>query len=171
MSAFSLVTDEPTHWVLKEWERTGQRLAWGSMLAAEKARELGYNVVVLCATGAQYPEWSTTRDLEIVRFPFDDDGKLMASDHFTARLCEMARGLASRFHLCALTPPCDAPRVRMLVTCAMGYNRSALVAARVLHEITGYPGFLCVRHVRELRPQALHREAFRDWAETWEARP
>lgn len=39
----------------------------------------------------------------------------------------------------------------VLVTCAMGRNRSALIAALALHKLTGKPGAWCARFVRERR--------------------
>ena len=48
---------------------------------------------------------------------------------------------------------------RVLSHCGMGFNRSALVAGRILHKL-GMPGDLVVRRLRERRPGALFNDAF-----------
>ena len=47
----------------------------------------------------------------------------------------------------------------VLSHCGMGYNRSALVAGRILHRL-GMPGPEVVRRLRERRPGALFNEVF-----------
>jgi hypothetical protein len=48
---------------------------------------------------------------------------------------------------------------RVLSHCGMGFNRSALVAGRILHRL-GMPGERVVRQLRERRPGALFNEVF-----------
>ena len=48
---------------------------------------------------------------------------------------------------------------RVLSHCGMGYNRSALVAGRILHRL-GMPGPQVVEKLRERRPGALFNEVF-----------
>jgi protein-tyrosine phosphatase len=48
---------------------------------------------------------------------------------------------------------------RVLSHCGMGYNRSALVAGRILHRL-GMSGPDVVRRLRERRPGALFNEVF-----------
>jgi len=48
---------------------------------------------------------------------------------------------------------------RVLSHCGMGFNRSALVAARILHHL-GMPGDRVVEQLRERRPGALFNEVF-----------
>jgi len=48
---------------------------------------------------------------------------------------------------------------RVLSHCGMGYNRSALVAGRILHQL-GMPGPEIVQRLRERRPGALFNEVF-----------
>lgn len=48
---------------------------------------------------------------------------------------------------------------RVLSHCGMGYNRSALVAGRILHRL-GMPGPAVVDRLRERRPGALFNEVF-----------
>ena len=48
---------------------------------------------------------------------------------------------------------------RVLSHCGMGYNRSALVAGRIMHKL-GMPGTKVVEKIRERRPGALFNEVF-----------
>jgi protein-tyrosine phosphatase len=48
---------------------------------------------------------------------------------------------------------------RVLSHCGMGFNRSALVAGRILHRL-GLPGPACVERLRQRRPGALFNEVF-----------
>lgn len=48
---------------------------------------------------------------------------------------------------------------RVLSHCGMGFNRSALVAGRILHQL-GLPGDLVVDRLRERRPGALFNDTF-----------
>lgn len=48
---------------------------------------------------------------------------------------------------------------RVLSHCGMGFNRSALVAGRILHRL-GMPGQAAVERLRQRRPGALFNEVF-----------
>jgi hypothetical protein len=48
---------------------------------------------------------------------------------------------------------------RVLSHCGMGFNRSALVAGRILHRL-GMPGPRVVQQIQERRPGALFNEVF-----------
>lgn len=48
---------------------------------------------------------------------------------------------------------------RVLSHCGMGFNRSALVAGRILHRL-GMPGERVVQRLRDRRPGALFNEVF-----------
>lgn len=50
---------------------------------------------------------------------------------------------------------------RVLSHCGMGFNRSALVAGSILHNL-GMPGDAVVERLRERRPGALFNETFAD---------
>jgi len=50
---------------------------------------------------------------------------------------------------------------RVLSHCGLGFNRSALVAGRILHHL-GMPGHEIVDRLRERRPGALFNEVFAD---------
>lgn len=49
----------------------------------------------------------------------------------------------------------------VLSHCGMGFNRSALVAGRILHRL-GMPGDIVVERLRQRRPGALFNEVFAD---------
>jgi protein-tyrosine phosphatase len=48
---------------------------------------------------------------------------------------------------------------RVLSHCGMGFNRSALVAGRILHQL-GMPGPAVIERLRQRRPGALFNEVF-----------
>lgn len=54
---------------------------------------------------------------------------------------------------------------RVLSHCGMGFNRSALVAGRILNRL-GMPGPRVVDHLRERRPGALFNEVFAEHIRT-----
>jgi hypothetical protein len=49
---------------------------------------------------------------------------------------------------------------RVLAHCGMGFNRSALVAGRILHELGGLSGAAVVERLRDRRPGALFNDIF-----------
>ena len=49
---------------------------------------------------------------------------------------------------------------RVLSHCGMGFNRSALVAGRILHHLGGVSGSAVVERLRERRPGALFNDVF-----------
>jgi protein-tyrosine phosphatase len=51
---------------------------------------------------------------------------------------------------------------RVLSHCGMGFNRSALVAGLILHDL-GMPGAAVVERLRERRPGALFNERFAEY--------
>jgi hypothetical protein len=59
---------------------------------------------------------------------------------------------------------------RVLSHCGMGFNRSALVAGRILHHL-GMPGADVVARLRERRPGALFNDVFADHLLTLPASP
>jgi hypothetical protein len=59
---------------------------------------------------------------------------------------------------------------RVLSHCGMGFNRSALVAARILHLVSDMNGLAIVARLRERRPGALFNEVFARHVESLEAR-
>lgn len=157
-------------WVLHRWDHGPGRLsvlAWGGLWAAGTALERGFDTLVLCADEHQFEdETERSTGLRLVREPYDDDGLLVARPDFQEKIFSRGRHLAEDFRAAWAR----GESRRMLITCAQGYNRSALLTARVYWELTGYPGFLIVAAIRKQRPQALFREAFREWIESWEVK-
>ena len=86
----------PTHWVL--WRRGERLLAWGSDRAVEHVHRLGFNGLVLTASGCQHVGAAhlETAPLAVLRVPYDDDGAAMADEALKRRICEVARAVASR---------------------------------------------------------------------------
>lgn len=60
---------------------------------------------------------------------------------------------------------------QVLVTCAMGWNRSGLVSALALWYLTGAPGRACVQGVQRARPGALRNPWFAEYLRRLPARP
>jgi len=54
---------------------------------------------------------------------------------------------------------------RVLSHCGMGFNRSALVAGLILHQL-GMPGPEIVTRLRERRPGALFNDCFAEYVES-----
>lgn len=53
----------------------------------------------------------------------------------------------------------------VLVTCMQGWNRSGMVSAHVLRELTGAPGSQIVEHIQRRRPNALCNPTFVQYLE------
>jgi hypothetical protein len=99
---------------------------------------LGFETVVLAAEEWQPRSTSFEGPLRVIHCPLPD-GRLTKSEREAAweasRL--VAKAIKRGDHV--------------LVTCAMGRNRSAFIAALALHRITGRPGAWCANVVRERR--------------------
>lgn len=98
----------------------------------------GFDVIVLCANEYQ-PEQGAFPHATLEHFPFDDRTDLTKEELKVP--VKAARKVAEHI---------QAGR-RVLVTCQMGRNRSALVSALALHFTTGRPGLACANHVRKRR--------------------
>jgi hypothetical protein len=106
-----------------------------------------FKVLVLCAKEAQ--SRSDERGLLTLRVRLDDSGDDITQVEWHAAV-EMGRRVASLV----------ASGHRTLVTCAAGRNRSGLVCAIALYELTLMDGKECVEHIRALRPNALTNDSF-----------
>ena len=82
-----------------------------------------------------------------IYFPILDDN--LPNDRKLRCLAQMAANLIRSNH-------------RVLSHCSMGFNRSALVAGRILYEL-GMPGPEVVARIRERRPGALFNEKFANY--------
>lgn len=105
--------------------------------------DTGFHVLVLCARehqhrAAEYP------GLTVIRAPMDDGPVVPAVARATAQ--EVARAIRGGWFV--------------YIACHLGFNRSGLVSALALHELTGWSGKPCVRLVQLRRPGALNNEVF-----------
>jgi len=115
-------------------------------------RRAGFDTLVLCAQELQ-PRGSSYPGVKVIHAPFDDtedSGPALRVASAAAR--HVARHVS------------DGQVV--LVTCAMGRNRSALVCALAIHLLTGCSGEEAARHVRSRRVDregvpALQNRTFR----------
>jgi len=98
----------------------------------------GFDVIVLCAEEYQ-PGAEMFPGTRVEHFPFDDRQNLSKDE--LAMPVKAARKVAEHM---------KAGR-KVLVTCQMGRNRSAFVAALALHLVTGRSGRDCAERVRKRR--------------------
>lgn len=126
--------------------RVTHRLWQGSVPSPSEA--LPFNVVVLCAEEHQFPEIGPRGfgDATILRCPLQDEPP---SQGAVDRAMRMGLEVAAR----------HTADQRVLVTCAMGMNRSGLVVGLALLALgTTAPG--AVEAVRRARPGALFNPHF-----------
>jgi len=106
----------------------------------------GVKLLVLCAAGIQ-PEKLAFRG-EVLRCPIPD-AKLDVSQ--TRAVMQAAVAVAKSI----------VQGERVLVTCRLGLNRSALIVALALHQLTTMSGAEIVEHIRRQRgPAALTNQHF-----------
>lgn len=150
------VTTEPSHWLLHV-HSTGARLAWGSRHANWFAKQLGFSVLVLTADEYRDDGALAATGVHVVHYPSVDDAWLAEQPFFRKGIIDRGKLVASAV----------AQGHHVLVTCAEGYNRSALLAARAMHELTGRSGEEILVEVKKRRPEALFNMGFVDWIRSW----
>ncbi len=111
--------------------------------------ELGVNVLVLCAAESQ-PSAHRFPGIKVIYAPMHD------SAHVPADVAGPAAERVARY---------VRRGKRVLVCCAMGWNRSGLVTALALWILTGVSGAECVKQVQSRRENALGNEQFRQYVE------
>lgn len=128
--------------------RLAPRLYQGSAPpAGPELRARGFDMLVLAAEEIQPPE-QMFPGVRVIRAPSDDSSHIPeATAHPAAQ--EVARALRAG--------------KRVLVTCAMGLNRSGIISALALWYATGRPGAECVAQVQNNRPNALCNGWFADY--------
>jgi len=113
----------------------------------------GIDVLVLCAMEHQdarlYP------GLTIIKAGGDDDVSLHKVLPYIPLWQSAARQVVQHLR--------DGKTV--LVTCMQGWNRSGMVSAHVLRELTGAPGSQIVEHIQKRRPNALCNPTFVQYLE------
>lgn len=127
-------------------DRIMERLWQGSVPPQGDAlRKLGFNVLVLAAAERQIPARAFP-GVHVIHMPLDDNRRVPVKEagkvaHELARLWR--RG------------------ARVLVTCNMGLNRSGLISALGVRQITGKSGVEAVVDVQRARKSALFNDYFR----------
>jgi len=126
---------------------------WQGGFPGQEARanlpRAGFQVVVLAAREAQIPLSQFPPGITIYYLPLDDL-PLPLPDITRAAVKKLARKLAAHVQ----------HGENVLVTCAMGLNRSGLITGTTL-KVLGMPGIEAVRKLRQLRdPQALSNPVF-----------
>ncbi len=112
-------------------------------------REMGFDVLVLCAREFQPPA-KMFPGVTVIHAPNDDDSSVAPSREQLDKALQAARQVV------------EAVRAdkNVLVTCYLGLNRSGLVTALALYFLTGWPGWKCVKTVKLQRPNALGNQSF-----------
>lgn len=107
-------------------------------------RARGFDLLVLAAEEIQPPAW-TFPGVRVIHAPSDDSSIIPEQSAHAAAL-EVAHALKAG--------------KRVLVTCAMGLNRSGIITALALWYYTGRSGRECVTLVQARRKQALCNRDF-----------
>lgn len=108
----------------------------------------GFRVLVLCAEELQFR--SEEPGVRTLRCPLYDNGEHVFTKSEWIEAVRTARAVADYV----------AHGWRTLVTCAQGRNRSGLVSALALYQLTGLSGEQCVEHIRNRRVGALSNDDF-----------
>lgn len=111
----------------------------------------GIKVLVLAAK--EHQDASAYEGVEVILAPGDDD----ARRHRLDRFIDGWRAAAAQ-----VVEHVRAGR-NVLVTCMAGQNRSGLIVALALRELTGWSGAKCVEHVSACRPHALNNATFANY--------
>ena len=127
--------------------RLAENLFVGSFPArASSVRRAGFDVLVLAAKELQPPAYEFS-GVDVIHAGIDD-----------ARLTPQEAAIVNRAAL-AVVDHVKAGK-KVLVTCAAGRNRSALIAAIALMQLKRTNGFQVVRHIRSKRKGALTNPFF-----------
>ncbi len=111
----------------------------------------GFEILVLCAEENQDTE--SYPGLQIICSPGDDTND---EDRF-------ARDLVHWKISAARVANAVRKGKKVLVTCMAGLNRSGMVTALALHELTGWSGEQIVKHIKSRRSYALCNDLFADY--------
>jgi protein-tyrosine phosphatase len=112
---------------------------------------LGFDVVVFCAQEYQ-PRVSFFPDIEVIHAPNDDDSSRSITQQELSTAARAAKKVVRAVN----------QGKKVLVTCLAGRNRSGLVVALALHQLTGMSGEEVVTYIKERRPYALTNSNFVD---------
>ena len=135
---------------LPDCNRILPRLYQGAAPPADATLMLyGFNVLVLCAIEYQ-PKRELFGGVTVLRCPF--------GDNYDVRLTSVERRLI--FDTSARVIRALRAGARTYVSCAMGLNRSGLVNALVVRDMTGSSGREARQWVQSRRPGALQNPHF-----------
>lgn len=111
----------------------------------------GIHVLVLAA--AQHQDAGAYEGITVICAPGDDDARRHRLDRFIGGWRDAANQVVEHVR---------AGR-NVLVTCMAGQNRSGLIVALALRELTGWSGARCVEHISRCRPHALNNTTFANY--------
>lgn len=132
-----------------EADRIAAGLYQGSKpLPGRSVAHLGFDVLVLCAYEYQ-PDAEQFPGVKVVRALLDDSGVPMTQAEWN-EAAAAANVVSQELTLGR----------RVLVTCQQGINRSGLVTALALWQLSGKSGADVVSHVQRRRPGALRNRWF-----------
>lgn len=110
--------------------------------------KLGFDTVMLCAKENQREDLYL--DVEVVLAPSDDD----------ARINRMMRDLPTWQQAAQVVVERVNAGKKVLVTCMAGLNRSGMVTALALLQLTDWSGADIVEHIQASRDMALCNDTF-----------
>jgi protein-tyrosine phosphatase len=116
-------------------------------------KNVGVHVLVLCAK--EWQDASAYSGLNVILAPGDDDRR-------PERLARSVDGWKRAGHEVAEQVKAGCC---VLVTCMQGLNRSGIVTAFALRELTGMSGKNIVAHIQKRRENALFNETFAKYIE------
>lgn len=136
------------------WQVLDANIIWGTLWQGSAPpggnvlREKGFDVLVLAAKDHQRADMYP--GVTVICAPGDDDARRHRLDRFIDGWREAARQVVEHVR---------AGR-NVLVTCMAGHNRSGLIVALALRDLTGWSGQEIVDHVCQSRPYALNNSTF-----------
>jgi hypothetical protein len=127
----------------KDYSRVYPGLYQGSIPVADDIWNEGFSMVILAAQEHQ-PEWLLAllpKDVKVIYVPLDDSLMSQLQPEEAVAACEVGRAVGRHIRKGG----------KVLVTCAMGLNRSGLISAFALYELTGWPAASLVHAIRQAR--------------------
>ncbi len=131
--------------------RVGSRIWQGSIPPFKGLHEAGFSMVVLCAEEHQPSRVSFERAVEMVRAPNKDDGSPLTDRQWRLALQASAK-VVDHWKRGG----------RILITCMQGRNRSGLVSALALRDLSVVPMETIIRTIKAARENALTNAYFTD---------
>lgn len=111
----------------------------------------GYDVLVLAAS--EFQSNTSYDNIEVICAPGDDDHRPRRMAAFLPIWKDAAKIVVERIRNGKV----------VLVTCIAGLNRSGMITAFALQELTGWSGKQCVDHIRKNRQHGLCNQTFAEY--------